>query len=76
MKVPITLIIEQERRRRAEQSHNNQRIQIDLPLPLEAPRPSQSSHKDTVDFDIYSDESDASRGMTVINIFGDDDDVD
>ena len=73
MKVPITLIIEQERRRRADRAQREQRIQIELPLPrrIEAPRPGRRSQESVVD--IYApDDHDKDRGVTIINIFGDD----
>ena len=74
MKLPITLIIEQERRRREEAEANRPRIELPL-RHIEAPRP-PARNESTFDIGGPDDEDDDDRGVTIINIFGDDEDDD
>lgn len=75
MKIPLNILIEQERKRR-EAARDGARIHIEIEAPLpprpEPRRPERGEFgREPVVIDIHSEDDEGDRGVTVFSIFGD-----
>jgi len=74
MKLPLSILIEQERKRREAAREEGARVYIEAPLPPtpERKRPEMGeSSGDPVVTDMHNSEEESDRGVTVFSIFGD-----
>ncbi|MEO1268954.1 MAG: hypothetical protein AAFX99_12705 [Myxococcota bacterium] len=76
MKLPITLIIEQERRRREKANSDRPRIELPLRHIEEPPRPKPHNNSIHIIDPNQDTDDETERGVLIISIFGDDDEDD